>query len=364
MLLLTIIIFILVVSVVIVSHEFFHFIAAKKARVRVEEFCIGYPPRIFKKKKGETVYSLGLFPGGGFVKIQGMDTKEKEPHSFYSRTIKERFFIVFAGVVANFLLAIILFSIGFSIGLPEAIGEKVPEGVKDIGISVVEVAKNSPAEIAGIKIGDKIIKITDTQTREEKAIEEVVDVKNFTEAHLGQELIITLWRGDKILEKKVTAREKPPQGEGPIGIAMVKTARISYPWYKAIVKGVKNTFWLTKVTVEYVFKAVKGAIVGKPIKGVEVTGPIGIGILISQMIDLGWIYVLQFTAILSLNLAIINILPFPALDGGRLIFLFIEEQISIHHNALIEKLVNNIGFAFLIILMIIVSFQDIKRLIG
>jgi len=365
MLFLTIVIFILVISIVIISHEFFHFIVAKKTNLVVEEFCIGYPPRVFKKKIGETTYSIGLLPGGGFVKIQGMDDSEKkESYSFYSKSLKARFFIVLAGVMANFLLAMILFSIGFSIGLPEAIEDEIPAGAQDIGISIVEVAENSPAQISGIKIGDKVLRIQEPISGEEKEIKEVWDVKNFTEKHLGQKLVITLKRGNQILEKEVLARKNPPQDEGPIGIVMVKTARISYPWYKAISKGVENTFWLTRATIEYVLRAIRGAIIGKPLKGVELTGPIGIGILVSQMINLGWIYVLQFTAILSLNLAIINILPFPALDGGRLIFLFIERIRRNPINPRIENLINNIGFVLLLILMLIVSFQDLKRLIG
>ena len=365
MLFLTIFTFILVISILIISHESFHFIVAKKTNLVVEEFCIGYPPRIFKKKKGDTTYSIGLFPGGGFVKIQGIDDPEKkEAYSFYSKSLKARFFIVLAGVVANFLLAVILFSIGFSIGLPEAIKDEIPVGARDVGISIVEVAKNSPAEISGIKMGDKVLKIREPESGEEKEIKKVWDVKDFTERYPGQELVITLQRRNQTLEKKVIARENPPQDEGPIGIVMVKTARISYPWYKAILKGVENTFWLTKTTLEYIFKALKGAVVGKPLKGVELTGPIGIGLLVSQMVNLGWIYVLQFTAILSLNLAIINILPFPALDGGRLIFLFVESIRKHPINPKIENLVNNIGFAILLILMLIVSLQDIKRLLG
>lgn len=363
MLFLSIIIFILVVSIVIISHEFFHFIAAKRVGAKVEEFCIGYPPRILKKKKGDTTYSVGLFPGGGFVKIRGVDTREKKLSSFYSKTLKERFIIIFAGVVANFLLAIIFFSIGFSIGLPEVIESNIPTGAKDIGISIVEITKNSPAEAAGIKIGDKIIRMQEQKTGEEIVIKEMVDVKNFTTKHLGEELILILKRGDKILEKWVTPRQDPPKNEGPIGIGMVKTARIPYPWYRAVLKGIENTFLLTKKTVEYAFEAVKGIIIGKPIEGVEFTGPIGIGVLISQMIELGWIHVLQFTAILSLNLAIVNILPFPALDGGRLIFLLIEKVRKHPISPKIENLINNIGFALLIILMVIVSFRDIKRLL-
>lgn len=349
-------------SILIISHELFHFFSAKGVGAKVEEFCIGYPPRIFKKKKGDTTFSIGILPIGGFVKIQGIDTREGKHSSFFSKSIKERFIVIFSGVVANFLLAIILFSIGFSVGLPEAMEDIVPPGAKEVGISIVGIAENSPAEIAGFKIGDKIIKIREQKTKTEIKIGETEDVQDFAEDYVGEEIVIILQRGDEIIEKKVIIRTNPPKNEGRIGIVMVKTARVSYPWHTAVLKGIKNTFLLTKATFEYVLKAIKGAITREPVVGVEFAGPIGIGILVSQMIELGWIYVLQFTAILSLNLAIINILPFPALDGGRLVLLLIEKIRKRPVSPKIEDLINNIGLAILMILMMVVSFHDIRRL--
>lgn len=363
MLFLSIVVFVIVISILIISHEFLHFLTAKRLNVKVEEFCIGFPPRIFTKKRGDTIYSIGILPGGGFVKVWGLDLKEKEPSSFYQKTIKKRAAIVLAGVLGNFLLAIILFSIGFSIGLPEVIKGKVPAGAKDVGILIVEVAKDSPAQVADIKIGDKIVKIENPKTNLQRKIREIEDVQNFTKFSLGEEILLTLQRGNKILVKKVIPRENPPPQEGPIGIGMVKTARISYPLPRAILKGFSYTFLLIKETIKFFFEVIKEIILKRKIvEGVELTGPVGIGILISQMMELGWIYVLQFTAILSLNLAILNILPFPALDGGRLVFLLVEKIRKRPVKLEIENFVNQIGFALLAILMIIITFRDIQKL--
>ena len=379
MILLTIIVFILVLGALILVHEFSHFIFAKRTGMRVEEFGLGYPPRVigfFKEnnrwrffwgskepKTKSTVYSLNLIPFGGFNKIYGMESREKKPVSFWSKSIGKRAMVISAGVLGNFLLTVILLSIGYCLGLPQIVEGKVPVEAKEVGIQIILVNRNSPAESAGIKIGDKILKIK-TQDSEVKVVKEVKDVQDLIKKNLGQPIIITLKRGNKILEKEVIPRKNPPKGQGPIGIALAKTARIPYPWYESILKGFENTFLLTGATFEAFFQLLKAAIIKEVPSGVELTGPIGIGSLIFQMIDLGWIYVLQFTAILSLNLAILNILPFPALDGGRLIFLLIEKIRKKPVKIEIENLVNQIGFVLLIILMIAVTFKDIQRLWG
>ncbi len=379
MILLTIIVFILILGALIIVHEFSHFIFARKTGMRVEEFGIGYPPRIigcFRKenkwkiffgsktpKIKSTIYSFNLLPFGGFNKIYGMESREKSSGSFWSKSIGKRAIVVFAGVLGNFLLAIILFSIGYGLGLPEIIEGEPPANAKEVGVQIILVNGNSPAEKAGIKIGDKILKIK-SQDSEVKIVNEVEDVQEFIEKKLNHPITLILKRGNRILEKEVTPRENPPKGQGPIGIGLAKTARIPYPWYQALLKGIKSTFLLTEATFEALFQLLKGAITKEIPSGVELTGPVGIGSLVFHMIDLGWIYVLQFTAILSLNLAILNILPFPALDGGRLIFLLIEKIRKKPIKAEIENLVNQIGIALLIILMIAVTFKDIQRLWG
>ena len=381
----TIVVFVLILGLLIFVHEFGHFIVARKMGVKVEEFGFGYPPRIFglyKDKSGrwkkvigsrevkdipETLYSLNWLPLGGFCKIRGENREgERDKNSFANKKIWQRALILSAGVAMNFLLCAILFSVVFHSGFPQAIGEEIPANAKDIGIQVTNVSKDSPAETAGLKMGDKIIKLKTSKKGEglksEATIENAKDIQDFTQANLGKEIIVVIQRGDKIFEKEIVPRENPPEGEGPMGVSLVRTAKIAYPWHKAILKGFENTFRFIWITFDVFFHVVKGAIVGEPVPGVEIAGPIGIGGLVSQMINLGWIYVLQFTAILSLNLAIINILPFPALDGGRLVFLLIEKIKKAPVRVEIENLVNQVGFILLILLMIIITFNDIQRL--
>lgn len=381
MFILTVIVFILILGVLIFVHEFGHFIAARKMGVKVHEFGFGYPPRIFgiykdKNKKWKkvvggkeiedipkTLYSLNWLPLGGFCKIKGEDREgEGDKNSFASKKIWQRALILSAGVVMNLLLCVTLFSIVFVFGFPQAIEGEIPKGAKDAGVQIIDVSKDSPAQAAGLKLGDKIVEIENAESKTKKEIKEVKDIQDFTKDNLEKEIIITVRRGNKTLAKEIIPRENPPEGEGAMGVALAKTARISYPLHKAAIKGVQNTFWMIGATFDIFSQIIKGAVTGEDAPKTEIAGPIGIGGLVSQMIDLGWIYVLQFTAVLSLNLAILNILPFPALDGGRLIFLFIEKIKKTPVKMEIENLVNQIGFALLLLLMVIVTFNDIQKL--
>jgi len=362
MAILTIIVFILILGILIFAHELGHFISAKKSGVKVEEFGFGFPPRIFAFKKGETTYSLNLFPVGGFVKIFGEEQGEKKSTSkraFYNRPAWQRAIILFAGVFMNFLLAAVFFSVVHGIGTPSMVEQGQEANYRNVQIQIIEIAKNSPAEKAGIKIGDSILGISFKQ--ETIQIKEVEDVQNFIAGHIGEEITFSLKTGSEVFSKNITPRPNPPQGEGAIGIAMAKTGLISYPWYTAIVKGFQTAgqmvvtmitlFWLLIKTL-----ILKGTMIG------DVAGPVGIYNLTSQFVKLGLVYVLQFTAILSINLAIINILPFPALDGGRLLFLLIEKIKGKPIKFKTERLANSIGFAILILLMVIITFRDIIKL--
>ena len=370
---LTVVVFILTLGILIFSHEFGHFISAKKMGIKVEEFGFGFPPRIFGIKKGGTIYSLNLIPVGGFVKIYG----EEQPKigrkikakinkkAFYSRPIWQRALVLVMGVVMNLFLAAILLSVVHGIGVPTIIDnsslQAMPTGrqAKNIQIQIVEVAKNSPAEMAGIKIGDAIkeIKFKDAVT----GVVEVDDVQEFIAQYAGEEITVVIQRGKEVFEKTIIPRISPPEGEGPIGIALAKTGTISYPWYRAILEGFKTTGRLVINFIVLFYELIKNLILRGALIG-EIAGPIGIAVLTSQMTKLGFVYILQFIAIISINLAIINAIPFPALDGGRLLFLLIEKIKGSPVNARVERLVNSVGFALLIALMIFVTFRDITRL--
>ena len=365
--LLTIIVFILTLGLLIFSHEFGHFISAKKAGIRVEEFGFGFPPRIFGIKKGETLYSLNLIPLGGCVKIYGEERPKKrkirlkrDKKAFYSRPVWQRAIVIVMGVIMNLFLAVVLLSIVYGIGIPTVIeNSSMASRAKNVQVQIIDIAKDSPAEKAGIKIGDTIQELK-TQNSNLK-VNEVEDIQKFIARYAGEETAVTIKRGKDILEKRITARISPPEGEGPIGVVLAKTGIIKYPWYTAILQGIKSTGQLIMTFLGLFYQLLKTLILKGVLIG-ELTGPVGIATMTSQMTKLGFVYILQFIAVISINLAIINAIPFPALDGGRLLFLAIEKIKGSPVSAKIEQLVNNMGFALLIILMIVVTFRDIVRL--
>ena len=360
---LTIIVFILIFGLIVFVHELGHFVMAKRAGIRIDEFAFGFPPRIFGIKIGETVYSLNLLPLGGFVKIYGEDGKKKDDinkqRAFYSKPLGTRAKIIVAGVVMNFILAAFLLGIGNWVGLPSVIEDDELGILKDPRVQVVQVALNSPADHAEIKMGDTITELRIGQ--QELKIQHISQMQAFIQQHKGEEAIFVIQRGDEVLEKKLVLRSEYPIDQGPSGVALTRTAIVSYPWYQAFFRGV-----VTAVSLTWFIIASLGGILWSLITtgklGVEIAGPVGIFNLTGQATQLGFIYVLQLTVILNINLAIINIFPFPALDGGRLLFLGIEKLKGSPINQKIEAYANTIGIALLITLMVAVTWRDIIRI--
>jgi len=359
---LTIIVFILILGILVFAHELGHFVSAKLFKVKVEEFGFGFPPRLFGFKKGETIYSLNAIPIGGFVKIFGEEGDKKKSQSkraFYNKPIWQRAIILAMGVIMNLFVAGVFLSIVHGVGIPSIIESGQESNYRDIKIQIVDLAKNSPAEKAGLKTGDSIIGLSfkDEQTE----IKEIENVQTFIAMHVGEEIIFKIKRGESVFEKNVLSRVSPPEGEGATGIAMTKTGLISYPWYKAIIMGFAAAGKLAVTIVSMFYLLIKTLILKGTMIG-EIAGPIGVAVLTSQVVQLGWNYVLQFAAFLSINLVIINILPFPALDGGRLLFLLIEKIKGKPINFKIERFAHALGFAILIGLMIIITLRDVIKL--
>jgi len=357
---LTIIVFILILGVLVFTHELGHFITAKKFGMKVEEFGLGFPPRLFSFKKGETVYSFNLFPIGGFVRILGESNEKKKSKSkraFNNKPAWKRAIVLIAGVTMNFLVAAILLCIVHNIGIPSFVEDG--GNYKNIQIQVIEVAKDSPAQETGIKIGDGIKSLS--FGNETIQIKETEDVQNFIAMNVGQEINIEIERGKEIINKKVILRVSPPEGQGAMGIAMAKTGLVSYPWYQAIIKGFATAGKLFITFIKMFYLLLKNLIINGTLIA-EIAGPVGIANLTSQMVSLGLVYVLQFAAILSINLAIINLLPIPALDGGRLFLLLIEKIKRKPIKPRTEQLANSISFAVLILLMVIITLRDVIKL--
>lgn len=353
--LLAIIVFILILGLLIFSHEFGHFISAKKAGMKVEEFGFGFPPRIFGIKRGETLYSINLIPLGGFVKIQGEQRPKKKllksnKRAFYNKPIWQRAIVIAMGVIMNLFLAAILLGVVHGIGIPTILEGGTNVQAQNTQIQIISISQNSPAEEAGLKIGDTI-----------KEFNEVEDVQEFVARHAGEEITLTIQRGNETLGKTLIPRISPPEGEGPMGIALAKTGIVTYPWYSAIWLGFKTTGQLIVTFIGLFYHLLKTLILKGTLMA-ELAGPVGIAVLTSQITKLGLVYILQFAALLSINLAIINAIPFPALDGGRLLLLAIEKIKGSPISAKVENLVNNLGFALLIVLMLLVTFRDVAKL--
>jgi len=345
--LLTIVAFIGVIVVLIVAHELGHFITAKASGVKVEEFGIGFPPRLLSVRRGETLYSLNAIPLGGFVKMAG-EEDPKEPRSLASKSIGIRLLVLSAGSLMNALLPLLLFSIAFMIPHNVVIGQ----------VFVEEVAPNSPAAMAGIESGDMIIGING------RTVNNTIDLSRYIQLNLGKDTTIVVKHSDSTTEDiKAIPRWKPPEGQGAIGI-VVNTAYPTivsqhYPFWRAIPMGASEcieTFVLFK-------NGIISMIIGAT--PVEVAGPVGIAQITGEVAKAGISPLLEFAGFISINLAIINILPLPALDGGRIVFVLLEwvrrgKRVS----PKTEGLVHFIGFAMLMVLILLITYQDIIRIVS
>ncbi|OGY41767.1 MAG: RIP metalloprotease RseP [Candidatus Buchananbacteria bacterium RBG_13_36_9] len=355
--LITVAIFLIILGLLVFVHEAGHFISARKLGMTVEEFGFGFPPKIWSKKgKDGVIYSVNAIPLGGFCKIKGEDGEDRNAtDSFASKKPWRRAIVLSAGVAMNFLLCAVLLSIGYMVGLPQAVDQQaLDQGiVKDYKIQVVSLLDDKPAKAAGIEIGDQILSV------DEQGIKGVKNIVDYTSTKIGQKLNYTIVRNKEILTKEIEIVDIG-QGKGGIGVGLVETGIVSYPIHKAVWHGFELTGVLTREFVFAFGNIIKNLVIGKPV-GVQVSGPVGIAVLTGQVAKLGFIYLLQFAALLSLNLAIINFIPFPALDGGRLLFLAIEKIRRKPISQKIENAVHTIGFALLMILIIIITFQDVMR---
>ncbi|PJA09309.1 RIP metalloprotease RseP [Candidatus Falkowbacteria bacterium CG_4_10_14_0_2_um_filter_41_15] len=414
----TAVIFLLVLSLLVFAHELGHFWTAKKFKVGAPEFGFGFPPRVFGfqlirgkqlKKISETesidvkierdengmliekitddkrkidiivpakrwrfirgnreltaedeaygtVYSLNWIPLGGFVKIKGQDGEEPaDRDSFSAQPIYKRFLILFAGVFMNIILAMALLSIGFMIGLPQNTENMQKGGTMEAKkVQIMEVIAGSPAEKAGVKLGDQVVGIND------QAIFSEEDIQNFLANKAGQEVTLHIKRYSEPQEIKVTPQVLAETNRGGIGVLLTASAIVHYPWYQALWEGSKTAILLLWAIILTFYDLIRNLIGGNAVAG-AVAGPVGIATLTGQVARMGFTYLLQFTALLSLNLAVINFLPIPALDGGRAVFLLIEKIKKRPVRKELENLLHNIFFLLLILLIVWVTIKDVLK---
>lgn len=430
--LITIVIFFVILSLLVLVHELGHFLVARKFGVKCEEFGLGFPPRIvgivkkswpehltdnFEKKKvyqilpkevkglinkirqkigltkwviikgngkknqtagcdknsagsqtdnfyKNTIYSLNYVPLGGFVKIKGEDGENRhDQDSFSGRPIWKRALIIASGVMMNFILAIFLLSIGFTFGIPQVLDDDLRASsvrIKSEQIQILSVIKDSPAEKSDLKAGDAIIDL------DGYAFKNIAEIEDYISQSQANKISLKIRRGQQEYQKVAQPQIMNFGQEGSkraIGISFAKTGIVSYPFYQAIWEGIVATLFLMKVIIVSFYDLFRDLIFTRHVT-VDIAGPVGIAVVTGQVVKLGIIYIIQFAALLSINLGIINFLPFPALDGGRIIGLVIEALRRKPNNQRIEALIHNIGFVVLIILVILVTYRDLAKIGG
>jgi regulator of sigma E protease len=357
MLITSVLVFVLVLSVLILGHEFGHYIIAKRNGVWVEEFGIGLPPRIFGKKIGETIYSINALPFGGFCRLHGESSEDgiSEPkRAFLNKTKWQRTKIIIAGVIMNFLLAIFAFTIVYSFsGIP-----KETQNVK-----IVDVTVSTPAQVAGLIVGDIVRQVNKEQVSSVDSFIDLID------ANKGKKVILTIDRtvNEETQTKKIsiTPRENPPSEEGPLGV-VISNVETFYPPlllrpFYGIYYGFKEALYWGKTVIVGFWQVITQLFSGKVPQ--DLSGPVGIFAVTSQAAQFGILSIINFIGILSLNLAILNIIPFPALDGGRLLFIGIEAILGKKVLPKVEAVIHTIGMAILLLLLLAITARDITRLI-
>lgn len=307
--------------------------------------------------KGGTIYSLNWIPLGGFVKIKGENNDVRGEDSFASKGAWVRIKVLAAGVIMNFILAWALLSFAFMIGAPEPI-DSTSGNFPDSKIQISEIIQDSPASQMGLTVGDEILKLQNAKL----SFKSVKDVQDYIGANKGKETEFKVKRGNEIISVKGVPRVDTPDGQGPLGISLVETAMVSYPWHQAIWKGLVFVFDLAVAMLTGLFVLIKNILTGHK-AGVDVAGPFGIAVMTKQFTALGLAYVLQFAALLSINLGIINAFPFPALDGGRILFVMIEKIKGSPVSQRTEQFFHSAGFVLLILLMLYITFRDVLKFI-
>ncbi|MDP3790646.1 MAG: RIP metalloprotease RseP [Candidatus Omnitrophota bacterium] len=342
--------FLIVLSILVLIHEFGHFIVAKKLGVRVEKFSFGFGPKLFSIKKGETEYLISAIPLGGYVKMAGDEPGEAlkgERCEFLSRSILDRFNIIFAGPLLNYILAFVIFSVIFMFGSPTLTTE------------VGSLMNDYPAAKSGISIGDRVMQI------DGKSVKYWEDMTAIIHKHLDGPIKLKIQRKDAIVDfeiQPVIRDMKDIFGKtnriALLGIApSQKIENVKYGFFDAFGMGFKKLVDLTVIT----YRALWSIICGKMSLKESMTGPIGIFIITGKAAQMGLIYLVHLMGLLSASLAIFNLLPLPVLDGGHILFLAIEKLRGKPLSMKTQEVIANVGVAFLILLTVFIFYNDIIK---
>lgn len=369
------VLFIAVLVLLIVVHELGHFLVAKLFKIRVDEFGIGYPPRAFTiGTHGDTTYTLNWLPFGGFVRIFGerydveYSAKDKK-RAFVHKNRAVQAAVLVAGVMFNVIFAWLLFSATLMMGAPTAIEESEAAGL-DTRLIVSSVVPGSPADAVGLIAGDEIVSITlsDDPTEALKTLTPS-NTASFIQERAGEPLRIEYIRDSQsgVTEETTLTPAHGVLDESPgtpaVGIAMALVANKSLTLFPALAQGFIGTIHALETVAVGLFGFFASAITGTA-DWSQVAGPVGIAGLVGDASSVGFAYLLYFTAFISVNLAIINLLPLPALDGGRLVFIGIEAILRRPISEKIATALNVVGFTLIILLMVIITYHDIVRILS
>jgi len=364
--LLTALAFIFVLAVIVLAHEAGHFLAARKFGVKVEEFAFGFPPRIWSKKKGDTIYAINAIPLGGYVKLLGEDgAKDKNPENLNNKKPWQKAIIFVSGVTMNILLAWFLLFGFYLFG-----GQAIIDGMWDYeGISntqrvvINEVEEQSPASESGIVAGNKIISVNGQAVYNNNTVFGLVQLARTEDRPII--FVIESEDGLREVELKTYTDKVKVDGEEVeverVGVVLETVGKIQAKWYLAPVIAFQELVRITGLAVDGIFDFLKTLITTLRISE-DVGGPVAIAQLTGTAAEMGWSALVQTMILLSIVLAVFNILPFPALDGGHILFVGIEKITGREIPVALKNLLNLIGFGLLLLLIISVTFKDVARL--
>lgn len=351
----TILLVVISLALLIFAHEAGHFFTAKLFKMPVDEFGFGFPPRLWGFKKGETLYSINALPFGGFVRIRGEDAGAESPadgadasRNFSCQPVWKRSLVMLAGVFMNLVCGWLLLSVVFMVGVPPH-------------LAVVGVAPNAPAAAAGVQSGDFIIRASADGTVLADPIT-ANDFVAFTHREEGNAIALALNRAGKDISVTLEGRVNPPAGEGSLGLEIADTGIPASSFFGSFADGAAETLQFTKLIATNFYMLVTKVFTTPSILK-DVAGPVGIVSIANQASGFGFAYFLQFLGLISINLTVLNLIPFPALDGGKFLFLLFEKVKGSPVSARIQMAVNVVGFGALIVLMVLVTVQDVGKLI-